>query len=171
MNEIDSCNNKDIKSDNLHLYGLMVELIIEHEGHINEKQRRILDKKIKEWQISDSEAKAIEEEKGKKKKLYKELKDIIDSAGAYIKAKPSPDILHNLNNSSCNLFSTDKHMEALEYIDKILDINPGDLNALTGKAIILFNQGKYDEAMAYYDEILNLDEQNDFIWTNKGDIL
>jgi hypothetical protein len=69
MNEIGSWNNNEIKSGNLHLYGLMVELIIEHEGHINEKQRKILDKKIKEWQLRHIGSTGYRRRKRKEKKI------------------------------------------------------------------------------------------------------
>ena len=46
-----------------------------------------------------------------------------------------------------------KYDESLQYYDKILNIDPSNVNALNGKAIALKNLKKYDESLQYYDKI------------------
>ena len=45
-------------------------------------------------------------------------------------------------------------MKLLEYYDKVLTIDPSNVNALNNKAIALKNLQKYDEAIQYYDKVL-----------------
>jgi tetratricopeptide (TPR) repeat protein len=55
------------------------------------------------------------------------------------------------------LTALEKYDEALEYFDKISNLNPKDVYALYGKATVFYEQGKSGEALEYYNNILNGD--------------
>lgn len=66
------------------------------------------------------------------------------------------------------LFSENKYEEALEAIDKSLELNPDDNIALTNKGVALVNLGKHEEALEVFNKILETNPDNDFALTSKG---
>ena len=54
----------------------------------------------------------------------------------------------------------DKIDEALEFYNKLLDVDSKDMSGMGGKAYCLFMQGKYEEARDLYADLLNLDSHN-----------
>ncbi|HPZ09268.1 MAG TPA: tetratricopeptide repeat protein [Candidatus Eremiobacteraeota bacterium] len=149
------------KTEHVKLYKSMVELIFEYEGHISEKQRKILDKKIEEWNLSREEAKKIEKEAeekiikpgvGKKKSILEEVKHII-------KDKVSKQ-------------DTDLYEKA-----DMIEENPNgesaveDISELITRGRRLIREGRYEEALECYDRYLNIESEDMERWHEKGEIL
>ncbi len=74
--------------------------------------------------------------------------------------------LYNLG----TVFSTikNKYHESIECIDKVLEINPSNANALNIKGVSLDNLGKYDDAIINFNEALKIDPNNFRFTNNKG---
>lgn len=66
------------------------------------------------------------------------------------------------------LLSENKYEEALESIDKYLEINPSDSIALTIKSVVLLNIGKYEEAIEICNKALEIDSDNNSTLSIKG---
>jgi tetratricopeptide (TPR) repeat protein len=60
-----------------------------------------------------------------------------------------------------------KHKEALQYLDKALELDPNNVFAISNKGFALHNMGKHKEALQYLDKALELDPNNDVILRNK----
>lgn len=73
-----------------------------------------------------------------------------------------------LENSVNNMISNDDFDNALMNLDKILEIEPNNINALNNKGGILINLGNYSEAVQYFDTVLELNENNTKSLNNKG---
>ena len=58
--------------------------------------------------------------------------------------------------------------KAITYYDKVLAIDPNDVDALNNKGIALDDLGKYQEAITYYDKILTIDPNYAYALNNKG---
>ncbi len=56
----------------------------------------------------------------------------------------------------------------LFYYDKVLAINPLNIDALNGKAFVLDFVGSSEEAISYYDEVLLIDPKNNDALLGKG---
>lgn len=69
------------------------------------------------------------------------------------------------------LQSSGQPYEAMEALDRSLEIDPGFADALWSKAIFYENTGLYTEAAEYYDRILNLDTADSSAWQSKADAL
>jgi len=54
------------------------------------------------------------------------------------------------------------------YYDKVLAINPLNIDALNGKAFVLDFVGSSEEAISYYDEVLLIDSKNNDALLGKG---
>jgi len=61
-----------------------------------------------------------------------------------------------------------KYEEAIEYNDKILELNPKDEKAWLNKGFYLANLGRYEEAIECLDEVLKIDPNYTGAWSNKG---
>ncbi len=69
------------------------------------------------------------------------------------------------------LFSENKYEEAIEAIDKALEINPSDNIALKIKDIVLATLGKYEEALEVLNKALEINPVNCYALTSKGKVL
>ena len=58
------------------------------------------------------------------------------------------------NNKGMSLNSLGKFNESITYFDKVLAIDPKNVDALTGKGNVLSNLGNHIESVAYYDKAL-----------------
>src|SRR5574341_595145 len=67
-----------------------------------------------------------------------------------------------------SLMQEGKFFEAIEYFDKILEINPTDSIALGNKGAALTQLNKYEEAILIYDNALQIDSANINILNNKA---
>ena len=61
--------------------------------------------------------------------------------------------------------------KAIEYLDKLLEINPSSIDALSNKGITLNNMGRFDEALSYYNKVLEIEPNNTITLINKAYIL
>ena len=61
--------------------------------------------------------------------------------------------------------------KAIEYLDKLLEINPNSIDALSNKGITLNNMGRFDEALSYYNKVLEIEPNNTITLINKAYIL
>jgi len=57
--------------------------------------------------------------------------------------------------------------EALSYFDRVLQIEPDNLQALNAKGVIFAKLGKYDDALSYFDRILEIEPDNVEVLNNK----
>jgi len=60
--------------------------------------------------------------------------------------------------------------KALEYFERVLDIDPNDEEALNGKAAVLGDQEKYEEAFELLDKVLEINPNFSYAWNTKGAI-
>ena len=60
-----------------------------------------------------------------------------------------------------------KYDEAIQYFDKVLEIDPKNIDALNNKAAALTKLAKYDEAIQYFDKVLEIDPNNAIALSNK----
>jgi tetratricopeptide (TPR) repeat protein len=61
-----------------------------------------------------------------------------------------------------------KNEEAIKYLDKALEIDPNNANALTSKGLALYNLGNYQEAVKYHDKALEINPNGGPALNNKG---
>jgi len=73
-----------------------------------------------------------------------------------------------LNKIGLELINEQKYLEAIEYFDKILEIDPHDKLALTNKGATLTKLGNHEKALEYFNKALEIDPQNIEILSNKG---
>jgi tetratricopeptide (TPR) repeat protein len=50
--------------------------------------------------------------------------------------------------------------DAIKAYDKVLAINPNDIDTLTNKGIVLIKQQKYDDAIAIFNKVLEIEPEN-----------
>jgi tetratricopeptide (TPR) repeat protein len=62
-------------------------------------------------------------------------------------------------------------LDALEYYDRPLAIDPDNTNALTNKGAAVAGLGRYEEAIGYFDRVLNIDPNYIPALVNKGALL
>jgi tetratricopeptide (TPR) repeat protein len=58
--------------------------------------------------------------------------------------------------------------EAIDYYDKVLNVNPNHTTSLNNKGIALNDLGKHGEAITYYDRILAIDQNDTSALNDKG---
>lgn len=63
-------------------------------------------------------------------------------------------------NEGIALYKIDKYQEAIELLNRALDIDPKNVTALNFKSFALNDFGKYQEAIDVCDEVLKIDPQN-----------
>jgi len=68
-------------------------------------------------------------------------------------------------------YQNEKHDEALSYFEKVLEIEPNHLGALTNKGVLLNTLGKHDEALSYFDKVLEIEPNHVDALVNKGSTL
>ena len=66
------------------------------------------------------------------------------------------------------LFNQKKYEEAIQYYNKILEINASQIDALNHKGLSLWELHKYNEALQYFDQILKINSSNVKVLNNKG---
>jgi len=65
----------------------------------------------------------------------------------------------------------DRLDEAISYFDRVLEIEPGNVNVLFNKGEALFYYDKYEEAISYYDRILDVEPDDIEVLGKKGDAM
>lgn len=66
----------------------------------------------------------------------------------------------SLINSIRLFYDTEKYVEAIEISDKVLKIDPHNIDALNFKSASLIKIGKFNESLEYFDLILSIDPNN-----------
>jgi tetratricopeptide (TPR) repeat protein len=61
-----------------------------------------------------------------------------------------------LLNKETTLSNLGRREEAISYYDKVLAIEPGNMDALNNKGNALDNLGRYEEAIKYYDKAIEI---------------
>jgi tetratricopeptide (TPR) repeat protein len=92
----------------------------------------------------------------------------------FIEAEKSSSITNSTQdilNKANVLQDLQRYDEALQYYDKVLEIDPKDIDALYDKASVLEDLERYDEALQYYDKVLDIDPKDIDAMNNKMDIL
>ena len=79
--------------------------------------------------------------------------------------------VETLYNTANNFYDNQKYDEALQYFDKVLDIDPSNVNALNNKGLALDHLQRYDEALQYFDKALTIDPSSFSALNNKGTAL
>ena len=69
------------------------------------------------------------------------------------------------------LLSENKYEEALEAIDKVLEVNPSDYIALKIKSVVLTYIGKYEEALEVLSKALEINPNDNGTFAIKGNVL
>ena len=59
-------------------------------------------------------------------------------------------------------------MNLYRYYDKVLAIEPNDLDVLNNKAIVLKDLKHYEEAIQYYEKVLAIEPNDVDVLNNKG---
>ena len=72
---------------------------------------------------------------------------------------------------AASLISNGKYEESIKYYDKILEINPNDVNALASKGIALSHLHKHSEAIIAIDKALLIEPNNEIIKKKKANFL
>ena len=80
-------------------------------------------------------------------------------------------MLVHLNNKGVALDDLGRHEEAIEYYDRLLAIDPTEVNALNNKGVALAELGKYQEAIEYFDKALAIDPNDVYSLNNKANSL
>ena len=93
--------------------------------------------------------------------LYGDIDDVKDKnhinnyAGAY----------YNIGKAKSDLGCQD---EAIDYLNKSINLNPNFSNAYVYRGIAYYQLGKYKDALKDYNKAIDLDENNDYAYTNRG---
>ena len=82
-------------------------------------------------------------------------------------AETSDNIL-SLESQAMEMINESKYDKASVYLDRILEIDPKNINALNNKGGILIKSGNYPDAINYFDEILKIDGNNTQALNNKA---
>ena len=69
-------------------------------------------------------------------------------------------VFSSLFNKSGVLYNLEKNEEALECINKVLELNPTHLDALNRKGFILLELKKYEEALQFLNKVIELYPDN-----------
>jgi tetratricopeptide (TPR) repeat protein len=78
--------------------------------------------------------------------------------------------INTLFETAITLFDQQKYDEAIQNYDKILGIDPNNVDALYNKALVFYDQQKYDEAIQYLDKVLAIDPNDVDALNGKGAI-
>ncbi|MHA1705456.1 MAG: tetratricopeptide repeat protein [Promethearchaeota archaeon] len=79
--------------------------------------------------------------------------------------------IESLNKKGIELMNKGEHDNALKSFNKVLNLDPNNINALFYTGYILFTLEKYDEALAYFNKVLEIDPSFKEAWYNKGRLL
>ena len=83
-------------------------------------------------------------------------------------AKKSSDNVSALINKGLALDNLGNHIQAIQYYDKALAIDPNDVDALYNKGNALDSLGNHTQAISYYDKVLDIDPNDVDALYNKG---
>jgi tetratricopeptide (TPR) repeat protein len=85
---------------------------------------------------------------------------------------PSPEDLEvEYYNRAANFAKIGKFKEAVELLDQITTVNPGNIEAWNDKGILLWSLGNNELALESYEKAVELDSGYTDAWVNKGVVL
>jgi tetratricopeptide (TPR) repeat protein len=86
-------------------------------------------------------------------------------------AEKSSDNVSALINKGLALAHLGNYIQAIQYYDKALDIDPNNVDALYNKGNALDNLGNHTQAISYYNKVLDINPNDSDALNNKGDAL
>jgi len=78
------------------------------------------------------------------------------------------DSILDLEKHAKHLIDEPNYVEALEYLDRILEIDPNNTNALNNKGGIMINLGNHSAAINFFDSVLEINGNNTEALNNKA---
>src|SRR5829696_8198169 len=78
------------------------------------------------------------------------------------------DSISQLLEKGNSLYQQGEYQEAITWFDKVLAIDPSNVNALNNKGVALYSLGQFQEAITSYDKVLAIDPNDVLTLTNKG---
>ncbi|HEY7082385.1 MAG TPA: tetratricopeptide repeat protein [Nitrososphaeraceae archaeon] len=77
----------------------------------------------------------------------------------------------SLVNQGDALFNQGNYTQAIQYYNKVLDIDPNDINLLNGKGDALNGKGNYTQAIQSFDKVLAVNPEDSSALNGKGNAL
>lgn len=105
--------------------------------------------------------------------LREKLQDLLITETGKIIEPPDVEKLNEpeLYNKALALANLDRYDEAISCYDKVLEIDPKDVEVLSNKGRAFFKLSRDDAAISCYDKALNKNLRLAIAWYNKGSIL
>ena len=76
--------------------------------------------------------------------------------------------VNDLLQKGLELNNASRYNEAIPYFDKVLEIDPNNMAALSNKGSALLQDHKYNESISYFDKVLKIDPKNVAALSNKA---
>ena len=92
---------------------------------------------------------------------------IVTAFSPIVSAEPENE-LDNLLKEGILAASSQDYDKAVSYFDKVLEIDPKNIDALNNKGVVLGSSQQYDKAVSYFDQVLEIDPKNIDALNNKG---
>ncbi|MBQ6219000.1 MAG: tetratricopeptide repeat protein [Methanosphaera sp.] len=166
-NEVEECLNIQERHNILDEYGEEVRNLIE-EGYKYKKSERF-------WDALDCYELAIQKNPSCRKvvsEYIEEIKIILLKEFLFKQPKIDDAIIELLKVQSINdLFFDDNQTSALVNIEKVLEINPNDVEALNIKGCILFYFDDFEESIRCFDKCIHIDSYYVYAFFNKSLVL
>jgi Tfp pilus assembly protein PilF len=77
----------------------------------------------------------------------------------------------NMLDHAHELCEDEDYVNALEYFDMVLEMEPNNLNAIIDKGVTFQNLEYFTKALQMYDKALSIEPENSDALINKGSIL
>jgi len=77
----------------------------------------------------------------------------------------------NFLSKGISLFKSEQYNEAINYFNRIIDVNKDDKNTWCFKGECFYGLKKYEDALICFDKALEIDNKNYIVWIRKGEIL
>lgn len=78
---------------------------------------------------------------------------------------------NDLLNKGIELLEKERYKEAITYFDKVLKIDPKNIDALNGNGVAFLSLGQPNTATSYFDKALKIDQKNTDALNGKGIVL
>jgi len=75
------------------------------------------------------------------------------------------------NKKGTELLNSGKYEEAISYFDKVLEIEPANIDAMNNKGASLISLERYEESLSTFDKILEIYPDDDIAWNNRNAVL
>ncbi len=121
--------------------------------------------------------KCLQKEPSGRYQTFRELRNALDSlmkreTGETVVPHPAKEMeAWELYNKAFSLSSLGHMDEAIACYDKVLELEPGNVNAWNNKGVCYRRLGRLEEALSCYDRALRLQRHTASTWSNRGNIL